>query len=133
MMCLTLLHRYRELFVLLVAPAMALTAICLALVSTLQGTPLLLVPDRAHSAYWRTRGELQTSILRSFTHHMRLRPYAAATLIDAGVSLWAFSHVFGLWQALQRFCVAAAVSVGLCWGLDWYMRCRFVRVLARGR
>jgi hypothetical protein len=91
----------------------------------------MLLPNRAYRAYWASRGELQTNILRPFLQHMRLRPYVAYTLIDAVISVWVFAQVFGVWAAVERWSFAVVVSIVLCWGLDLYMRRRFVAALSR--
>jgi hypothetical protein len=91
----------------------------------------MLLPNRAYRAYWTSRGELQTNILRPFLQHMRVRPYLVYTLIDAALSVWVFSQVFGVWAVVERWSFAVVLSVVLCWGLDLYMRRRFVGALSR--
>ncbi|WIA41141.1 hypothetical protein OEZ86_004764 [Tetradesmus obliquus] len=86
---------------------------------------------RAYRAYWTGRGELPTGILRPFLQHMRVRSYVVYALIDAAVTAWVLGQVFGVWAAVRRLCFAAAMSIGLCWGLDLHMRRRFVEALAR--
>ncbi|WIA20852.1 hypothetical protein OEZ85_005202 [Tetradesmus obliquus] len=123
--------RHRELWLLLVAPVTAAIAICLSLPAVARGQPPMLLPNRAYRAYWASRGELQTGMLRPFLQHMRLRPYLVYTLIDAAISVWVFAQVFGVWAAVERWSCAVVVSVSLCWGLDLYMRRRFVGALSR--
>jgi hypothetical protein len=90
----------------------------------------MLLPNRAYRAYWGSRGELQTNILRPFLQHMRVRPYLVYTLIDAALSVWVFAQVFGVWAVVERWSFAVVLSIVLCWGLDLYMRRRFVRALS---
>ncbi|WIA20854.1 hypothetical protein OEZ85_005203 [Tetradesmus obliquus] len=123
--------RHREQWLLLVAPTTALVAICLALPAVARGQPPMLLPNRAYRAYWTGRGELPTGILRPFLQHMRVRSYAVYALIDAAVTAWVLGQVFGVWAAVRRLCFAAAMSIGLCWGLELHMRRRFVEALAR--
>jgi hypothetical protein len=123
--------RHRELWLLLVAPVTAAIAICLSLPAVARGQPPMLLPNRAYRAYWASRGELQTNILRPFLQHMRLRPYLLYTLIDAAISVWVFAQVFGVWAVVERWSFAVVLSIALCWGLDLYMRRRFVAALSR--
>jgi hypothetical protein len=122
--------RHRELWLLLVAPITAAIAICLSLPAVARGQPPMLLPNRAYRAYWTSRGELQTNILRPFLQHMRVRPYLVYTLIDAALSMWVFAQVFGVWAVVERWSFAVVLSVVLCWGLDLYMRRRFVRAVS---
>jgi hypothetical protein len=110
---------------------MALLAFLMSLSAVSEGRPALLLPNRGYSAYWTSRGELQTNILRPFLQHMRVRPYLVYTLIDAALSVWVFGQVFGMWAAVLRMGVAAGLGVGICWGFDLYMRRRFVAALVR--
>jgi hypothetical protein len=123
--------RHRETWLQLIAPAMALLTIVMSLQALSRGKPALLLPNRAYGAYWASRGELQTNILRPFLQHMRLRPYVVYTLIDAAVTSWVFGQVFGLWAAVARMGFAAGLSVGVSWVFDLYMRRRFVAAMAR--
>ncbi|KAF6252357.1 hypothetical protein COO60DRAFT_1644130 [Scenedesmus sp. NREL 46B-D3] len=123
--------RHRELWLLLVAPVTAAVAICLSLPSVARGQPAMLLPNRAYRAYWASRGELQTSILRPFLQHMRVRPYLVYTLVDASICVWVFAQVFGVWAVVERWSLAVVLSIVLCWGLELYMRRRFVGALSR--
>jgi hypothetical protein len=118
-------------WLLLIAPCMALITLLMTLSALLEGRPALLLPNRAYRAYWSSRGELSTNIMRPFLQHMRLRPYLLYTLIDAAVTSWVFGQVFGMWAAVARMGLAAGMSVGVCWGFDLYMRRRFVAAMAR--
>ncbi|WIA41143.1 hypothetical protein OEZ86_004766 [Tetradesmus obliquus] len=123
--------RHRETWLLLIAPCMALITLLMSLPALSQGSPALLLPNRAYRAYWASRGELQTGMLRPFLQHMRLRPYLVYTLIDAALTAWVFVQVFGVWAAVARMVVAAGMSVGICWGFDLHMRRRFIAAMAR--
>lgn len=122
-------RRYREVWLSMVAPVTAVVAFCLGLPSVWRGQPPVLLPNRAYTAYWASRSEIYTGIIRAFMQHMRVRPYLVYTLIDAAISVWVFAQVFGVWAAVQRWSVAVVVSVGLSWGLDLHMRRRFVIAL----
>jgi ABC-type methionine transport system permease subunit len=115
----------------MVAPATAIVMICLALPAVARGQPAMLLPNRAYRAYWTGRAELSTSILRPFLQHMRVRPYLVYALVDAALTAWVFGQVFGVVAAVRRLSFAAAMSVGLCWGLDLHMRRQFVAAIAR--
>lgn len=123
--------RHREKWLLLIAPSMALITLLMSLSALSQGRPALLLPNRAYRAYWASRGELQTGMLRPFLQHMRLRPYLVYTLIDAALTAWVFAQVFGVWAAVARMVAAAGMSVGICWGFDLHMRRRFAAAMAR--
>jgi hypothetical protein len=62
---------------------------------------------------------------------MRVRPYLVYAVVDAALTAWVFGQVFGVVAAVRRLSFAAAMSVGLCWGLDLRMRRRFVAAIAR--
>jgi hypothetical protein len=91
----------------------------------LRGRPPMLLPNRAYRAMWAGHGELATAAMRPFLQHMRLRPYAVYSVLDAALSAWVFAQVYNAATAAARFGAAAVLSVVLCWGFDLYMRRRF--------
>eukprot|EP00775_Hariotina_reticulata_P004989 gene4989-5231_t len=119
---------HRELWLFLVAPTCLATGpLCLLAHRLLHwdSVPALLT-SRALHAYWRGRGELITSAMRPIMQHMRIKPYLAYLVIDTTMSVWVFGQVYGYTAAASRWGVAAGLSMGLCWGLELYMRRLFV-------
>eukprot|EP00775_Hariotina_reticulata_P004987 gene4987-5229_t len=114
--------RFRELWLFLVAPT-CMVLVCLVAYRSLHvGDVPAVVLTKALQAYWRSRGEVSTSVLRPFLQHMRLRPYIWYVVLDAAMSVWVFGQVYGYTAAASRWGVAAGLSTGLCWGLELYMR-----------
>eukprot|EP00775_Hariotina_reticulata_P004988 gene4988-5230_t len=126
--------RYRELWLFLVAPVcLAMVLVSLVAVNLFKvGEVPGMLTTKALQAYWRSRGEVSTSVLRPFLQHMRLRPYIWYVVLDAAMSVWVFGQVYGHTAAASRWGVAAGLSMGLCWGLELYMRRLFVNRHASG-
>jgi hypothetical protein len=126
--------RFRELWLFLVAPCcLVMLLVCFAgNPSVHTGDVAARVFSKALQAYWRSRGELSTSVLRPFLQHMRLKPYLWYVVLDAAMSVWVFGQVYGYAAAASRWGVAAGLSAGLCWGLELYMRRLFVNTYVPG-
>ncbi len=118
------IRRWRELWLLAIPPATAALIGIFWLRAVLAGRPLI-TPSGAYAAMWAGHGELATAAMRPFLQHMRLRPYAVYSVLDAALTALVFAQAYDAATAAARFGAAAVLSVVLCWGFDLYMRRRF--------
>jgi uncharacterized membrane protein YgcG len=113
--------------VFLAAPASCLVLLLGALTSS-AWRPMAAMPAMplAYRSFWRMHGELLTAALRAFFHHMRLRPFVLATVVDRVVSMLVWALWTGLVTAAAHSTCAGVVSIVACWALEVCMRRRFV-------
>lgn len=116
----------------MVSPALVVLTVALTMASRIRGQPTVLLPARVNSAFLASRAELVTSFMRPFMQHMRLPLYIVFCLIDAAVAAWVAGQFLDVWTAVERWGVAALMSITVCWMFEFVLRRCFAREQRQG-